>query len=86
MFVMENGRPYTEYRKQILKTGNSRRKGRISFSLRTLFLVVITSTLLLFYPSTLTSAEPDCDNPGVGDVDFCLARIEQEINALKPAR
>lgn len=30
-------------------------------------------------------AEPDCNNPSVGDVDFCVAKIESEINALKPA-
>lgn len=32
------------------------------------------------------SAEPDCNNPGFGDIDFCIARIEAEINALKPAQ
>src|SRR3989344_7300588 len=31
-------------------------------------------------------AEPDCSNPGRGDIDFCLQRIEQELNQLKPAQ
>src|SRR3989344_1208208 len=31
-------------------------------------------------------AEPDCDNPGRGDIDFCLQRIEDELNKLKPAQ
>lgn len=30
-------------------------------------------------------AEPDCNNPGFGDIDFCLARIQREIDALAPA-
>ena len=45
----------------------------------------IISTLLLFYSFTLTLAEPDCNNPGAGDIDYCLQKIEGEINALKPA-
>jgi len=49
------------------------------------FLLLISFTLLLFYSFTLISAEPNCEDPGPGDVDFCLSRIEQEINALKPA-
>ena len=53
-----------------------------------LFLIVFFSTLFLFYffsLFTLTSAEPNCESPGRGDIDFCLQRIEAEINALKPA-
>ncbi len=30
-------------------------------------------------------AEPDCDAPGMGDIDYCLDKIQQEIDALKPA-
>jgi len=53
-----------------------------------IFIVVLFSSLLTTYYLLLNSisAEPNCDSPGVGDVDFCLARIEQEINALKPAQ
>lgn len=34
---------------------------------------------------TPTFAEPNCDSPGPGDFDFCIQRIQQEIDALKPA-
>lgn len=50
----------------------------------------------LFFISTFVStklsllrpiyAEPNCDSPGPGDVDFCIQKIEQEISALKPAQ
>ena len=50
------------------------------------FLVIFTYTLILLHSSTLVSSEPDCDNPGFGDIDFCISRIEQEINALRPAQ
>lgn len=30
-------------------------------------------------------AEPNCDNPSRGDIDYCLQKIQQEIDALKPA-
>src|SRR3989344_1698274 len=48
-------------------------------------LLFITSTLLLFYSSTLSFAEPNCDSPGPGDFDFCIEKIQKEIDALKPA-
>jgi len=32
-----------------------------------------------------TQAEPNCASPGPGDVDYCLARLQDEINALSPA-
>jgi peptidoglycan hydrolase-like amidase len=47
--------------------------------------IVMLFTLQLSISPALTIAEPDCDNPGFGDIDFCLQRIEEEINALKPA-
>jgi len=47
-----------------------------------LFFLLITSHYSLF----TVSAEPNCDSPGPGDIDFCLQKIEQEINALKPAQ
>lgn len=50
-----------------------------------LLLPVLTSTLLLFYSFTLTSAEPNCSSPGPGDIDYCLQRLQEEINALAPA-
>src|SRR3990167_7168257 len=52
------------------------------------FTLALTLLLLTTYYLQLTtiSAEPNCDSPGPGDIDFCLTRIEQEINALKPAQ
>jgi peptidoglycan hydrolase CwlO-like protein len=55
----------------------------ISFSLLVFLFLFLNSKFQI--PNSI-SAEPDCDNPGIGDVDFCIARIEQEINALKPAQ
>lgn len=49
-------------------------------------LLVVASTLLLFYSSTLTSAEPNCDIPGPGDFDYCIEKIQNEIEALTPAQ
>jgi peptidoglycan hydrolase CwlO-like protein len=48
--------------------------------------LVITSTLLLFHFSTLLIAEPNCDSPGQGDIDYCLDKIQKEIDALMPAQ
>lgn len=31
-------------------------------------------------------AEPNCDSPSFGDIDYCIAKIEEEINALRPAQ
>lgn len=33
----------------------------------------------------LTSSEPDCNNPGQGELDYCIGKIQSEIDALKPA-
>jgi len=30
-------------------------------------------------------AEPDCENPGPGDFDYCIEKIQNEIDALSPA-
>ena len=47
-----------------------------------LFFFLTTNYQLL----TFISAEPNCDSPGPGDIDYCISKIEQEINALKPAQ
>ncbi len=44
-----------------------------------------TLVLLLFFSFSLTTAEPNCDNPGPGDLDYCIQKIQKEIDALKPA-
>ena len=62
------------------------------FFYRKVFLSVIALLLLIFSLFTIhrslftISAEPDCNNPGFGDIDYCISRIEQEISALKPAQ
>ncbi len=45
------------------------------------FLVVLS---FIFFGKTALS-EPNCDNPGFGDLDYCIQKIQTEIDALKPA-
>ena len=42
----------------------------------------LSSQIFLLTP---VSAEPNCDSPGPGDIDYCIAKIQGEIDALKPA-
>ncbi len=51
------------------------------------FTFVLISTLLTTCYLLLTpvSAEPNCDSPGPGDIDYCLQKIQGEIDALTPA-
>ena len=49
------------------------------------FIILFLSTIYHLL-STTAFAEPNCDSPGPGDIDFCLQRIESEISALKPAQ
>ncbi|OGM63978.1 hypothetical protein A2893_00520 [Candidatus Woesebacteria bacterium RIFCSPLOWO2_01_FULL_39_25] len=58
-------------------------KGKIFISLFVSLFLLLTSYFLLLKS---ISAEPDCDNPNPGDIDFCLQRIEAELSALKPAQ
>lgn len=52
-----------------------------------LFLSILLLSAIFFVPrpADLTSAEPNCDNPSSGELDYCIEKIKQEINALKPA-
>lgn len=54
-----------------------------------LFVLGISISLFLlaniYYLPTTISADPNCDSPGPGDIDFCLTRIQNEIDQLKPA-
>ena len=36
---------------------------------------------LLFIGSFKINAEPDCNNPSYGDIDYCLSKIQGEIDA-----
>lgn len=59
---------------------------RLRIKNRTKLIVsAISFTLLLFYSFTLTSAEPNCNNPDYGEIDYCLSKIQREIDALSPA-
>ena len=52
-----------------------------------LFLFLLTTfTLLPYSLIPLSSAEPNCDNPGPGDIDYCLAKIQEQLDALSPAQ
>ena len=54
------------------------------FSLLLVLVLLFISTIFLSN-SSLTSAEPNCDSPAPGDYDYCYQKIQQEIDALKPA-
>ncbi len=60
-------------------------KFRKQLSLLLVIILLFVSTLLLSNSSFITSAEPNCDNPGSGDLDYCIEKIQNEIDALKPA-
>lgn len=61
-------------------------KSKLIFA--TLFFLFLSFPVLNTKYQILTTifAEPNCDSPGRGDVDFCLQKIEKEIDALKPAQ
>lgn len=54
---------------------------------KTILSVVFIFVFLLttYYSLHTTLAEPNCDKPGPGDFDFCIQKIQGEIDALKPA-
>ena len=54
-------------------------------SLLLVLVLLFFSTIFLSNSSFVTSAEPNCDNPGPGDLDYCIEKIQHEIDALKPA-
>ncbi len=45
----------------------------------------IFSFFLFFVVPWRSVAEPDCNNPTYGDIDYCLSKIQGEIDALTPA-
>jgi len=51
-----------------------------------LFSFILAHSLIINYRSSITtSAEPNCDSPGPGDIDYCLEKVQKEIDALTPA-
>jgi peptidoglycan hydrolase CwlO-like protein len=49
------------------------------------FLSIISFTILPPHFLNNILAEPNCDSPGPGDIDYCLDKIQKEIDALMPA-
>jgi len=50
------------------------------------FLFFVSLYTIYHIPYTFfVSAEPNCSSPGSGDIDYCLAKIKDEINSLSPA-
>src|SRR3989344_7636966 len=48
--------------------------------------LILLFFLITYHLSLITiSAEPNCDSPGPGDIDFCLEKLQKEIDALAPA-
>lgn len=71
-------------RRQMLKL-RSRTNNKVIYFV--IFVISIFSfTLLLSRSFTLITAEPNCDSPGPGDIDYCLDKIQKEIDALRPAQ
>jgi peptidoglycan hydrolase CwlO-like protein len=48
--------------------------------------IIIISLLISIFALSTSFAEPNCDSPGPGDIDYCLAKLEEIIGALEPAQ
>ena len=76
---------------QNLKVKNQKQKLKFKiffkwFAFTSILLVLVsTFTFSLRHSFTPLNAEPDCNNPSRGDIDYCLDKIQKEIDALKPA-
>jgi hypothetical protein len=49
------------------------------------FVFVAILISVLFWGKISVFAEPNCDSPGPGDFDYCIEKIQNEIDALSPA-
>src|SRR3989304_6080671 len=47
--------------------------------------VIIFLILFTVVTPGFVHSEPNCDSPGPGDIDFCLEKVQKEIDALTPA-
>lgn len=62
-------------------------KFRNFFSATSFCLAILLFCLITNHQSLVTIfAEPNCNSPGPGDIDYCLQKIQQEIDALAPAQ
>ncbi|KKU12176.1 MAG: Stage II sporulation protein [Candidatus Woesebacteria bacterium GW2011_GWA1_45_8] len=59
---------------------------KLNIILKTQYTKLMLFGLLVFLFSVFSiSAEPNCDSPGPGDIDYCLEKVQKEIDALTPA-
>ena len=56
-----------------------KRVGIFSFFIFLILLLTLNLKLISVH------AEPNCNNPSFGDLDYCISKIKDEIGALKPA-
>jgi peptidoglycan hydrolase CwlO-like protein len=56
-----------------------------NFKLHTFLFGIVVFVSLLFSSFIPSFAEPNCDSPGPGDIDYCLEKVQKEIDALTPA-
>ncbi|MBI3397613.1 hypothetical protein HY045_04010 [Candidatus Woesebacteria bacterium] len=62
---------------------------KFSINIRLGFILVLLISALFiaqYSLSNIARAEPDCSNPSFGEIDYCLQKIQGEINALSPAQ
>jgi peptidoglycan hydrolase CwlO-like protein len=50
-----------------------------------LVLVLLFISTIFLSNSFLTSAEPNCENPSQDELNYCIEKIQQELDALRPA-
>src|SRR3972149_2228226 len=53
--------------------------------IKIVLLFIATFLLFVFMHAFTVGSEPNCDSPGPGDIDFCLEKVQKEIDALTPA-
>src|SRR3972149_7819584 len=52
------------------------------------FVILFALSFVILFSSALlfdAHSEPNCDSPGPGDIDYCLEKVQKEIDALTPA-
>jgi len=69
----------------MLKPKSQNSKPFFKFKYFLIFLFFLFSLTTNYHFLTTIFAEPNCDSPGPSDIDFCLEKIQRDIEALKPA-
>lgn len=57
-----------------------------NLNLKRIFILIVVFTMTLGVLNHSLNAEPDCNNPTAGDYDYCIQKLQNEINALSPAQ